>query len=153
MKKEKPYQIPSHVTEIILDSISHAWAGTGGLLDKHGAIADKGGNSFAAWRKVTPDHTALVDAILQADIHVIATMRSKVDYSMEGGKVTKLGLAPVQREGMEYEFTCVFDIDKAHKGMASKDRTGLFDNKVVLMNEDVGKQLKEWLTLESPKQK
>jgi hypothetical protein len=130
---------------IILDSLSHAWAGTGGLLDKHGAIADKGGNSFAAWRKVTPDHTALIDAILQTDIHIIATMRSKVDYSMEGGKVTKLGLAPVQREGMEYEFTCVFDLDKKHKGTSSKDRTGLFDNKIVEMDENVGKKLKEWL--------
>lgn len=130
---------------IIIDSLSHAWAGTGGLLDKHGSIADKGGNSFAAWRKVTPDHNGLVDAILQSKIHVIATMRSKVDYSMEGGKVVKLGLAPVQREGMEYEFTVCFDLDKKHKGEASKDRTGIFDNRVVPMTEEVGKQLKEWL--------
>jgi hypothetical protein len=30
---------------IILDSISHAWAGSGGLLDKQGHIAAKSGNS------------------------------------------------------------------------------------------------------------
>lgn len=138
---------------IILDSVSHAWAGTGGLLDKHGSIADKGGSSFAAWRKVTPDHNALVDAILQSKIHVIATMRSKVDYAMEGGKVVKLGLAPVQREGMEYEFTCVLDLDQKHNGHASKDRTGLFDNKVVPMTEEIGKKLKEWLTLDNKEEK
>lgn len=130
---------------IILDSLSHAWAGSGGLLDKHGALADKGGNSFAAWRNVTPDYTALVDAIISSPIHVIATMRAKTDYAVEGGKVTKLGLAPVQREGLEYEFTVVFDLDKKHQGYCSKDRTGLFDNKITPMTEDVGKQLKEWL--------
>lgn len=130
---------------IILDSLSHAWSGTGGLLDKQGAIADKGGNSFAAWRTVTPDQTRLIDAILQSKCHVIGTMRSKTEYAIEGGKVMKLGLAPVQRDGMEYEFTVVFDVDKTHNGHASKDRTGLFDNRVVPINEDVGKQLKDWL--------
>ncbi len=137
-------------TTIILDSLSHAWAGSGGLLDKHGSIADKGGNSFAAWRKVTPDHNALIDAILQSSIHVIATMRSKTDYSMEGGKVTKLGLAPVQRDGMEYEFTTVFDLDKSHKGHSSKDRTGMFDNRIVPMDEKVGEQFAAWLEGTSP---
>ena len=136
---------------IILDSLSHAWAGTGGLLDKHGSIADKGGNSFAAWRKVTPDHNALIDAILQSNIHVIATMRAKTGYSMEGGKVTKLGLEPVQRAGMEFEFTTVFDLDKEHRGHASKDRTGLFDGKIVAMNEDVGKSLLDWLNNDAGK--
>ena len=137
-------------TTIILDSLSHAWAGSGGLLDKHGAIANKGGNSFAAWSKVTPDHNALIDAILQSSIHIIATMRSKTDYSMEGGKVTKLGLAPVQRAGMEYEFTTVFDLDKTHQGHTSKDRTGMFDNRIVEMDEKVGEQFAAWLEGTSP---
>lgn len=134
---------------IIIDSLTHAWAGSGGLLDKHGAIADKGGNSFAAWRTVTPDHTKLVDAIIGSKIHVISTMRSKTEYSLEGGKVTKVGLAPVQREGMEYEMTLVFDLDKTHNGHCSKDRTGLFDGKITKMSADVGKQLKAWLNSSS----
>ncbi|MFN8994406.1 MAG: ATP-binding protein, partial [Pseudomonadota bacterium] len=89
---------------IIIDSLSHAWAGEGGLLDKHGKIADsgRGGNSFAAWRQVTPDHNALVEAMLQSDCHIIATMRSKTEYVIEEdekGKKTprKIGMAPVQR--------------------------------------------------------
>lgn len=132
---------------LIVDSASHAWAGTGGLLDKHGAIADKGGNSFAAWRNVTPEHTKFVDAIVGSKIHIIVTIRAKTDYSMEGGKVTKLGLAPVQREGFEYELTVVWDLDKAHNGHCSKDRTGMFTNKVVPMTEEVGTQLKAWLEI------
>jgi len=130
---------------IIIDSISHAWSGQGGLLDQHGAVADKTGNSFAAWRKITPEHNHLVDAILQSKCHIITTMRAKTEYSVEGGKVTKLGLGPVQKEGFDYELTVVWDLDKAHNGHATKDRTGLFDNKIAPMTEEVGKQLKDWL--------
>lgn len=135
---------------VIIDSLSHAWAGTGGMLDKQGAIADKGGNSFAAWRTVTPDGTKLIDAILQSKCHIIATMRSKVDYAIDGGKVVKLGMAPVQREGMEYEFSVCFDLDKNHNAHPSKDRTGLFDGKVIPMTEQVGADLKNWLEGKQP---
>lgn len=133
---------------VIIDSLTHAWAGSGGILDMHGAKADKGGNSFAAWRTVTPEHTKLVDAMLQSKCHVIATIRAKPDYVIDGGKVTKVGLAPVQKDGIEHEMTVVFDLDKAHNGHTSKDRTGLFDNKIVPMNEEVGVAIKGWLAAE-----
>ena len=130
---------------LIIDSLSHSWAGQGGLLDKHGALADKGGNSFAAWRTVTPEYQKLVDTILQSSLHIITTLRSKTDYTVEAGQVIKLGLAPVIRDNFEYEMTIVFDLDKEHRGHTSKDRTGLFTNQVVEMNEKVGEQLLEWL--------
>lgn len=132
-------------TTLIIDSLSHAWAGEGGLLDKQGLIADKGGNSWAAWRQVTPDHNKLVEKILQSNLHIIATMRAKTDWVIEGGKPVKVGLAPVQRDGMEYEFTCVFDLDKQHNGHSSKDRTGLYDGQVIPMTEEVGTKLLGWL--------
>lgn len=133
---------------LIVDSLSHAWAGEGGLLDKHGAIADKGGNSFAAWRTVTPLHNKLVEKLLQTKLHVIVTLRAKPDYTIEAGKVIKLGLAPIQKEGLDYEFTVVFDVAKDHKGHTSKDRTKLFDNQIVELTEETGKQLMEWLNVE-----
>ena len=73
---------------IIIDSLSHAWVGQGGLLDVHGHIADKTGNSWSAWRQVTPKHNELVDAMLQSKCHIIATMRSKMEYAQveENGK-------------------------------------------------------------------
>jgi hypothetical protein len=65
---------------VIIDSLSHAWAGEGGLLDQHGKIADSGkGNSYTAWRSITPKHNALVEAMLQSSCHVIATMRTKTE--------------------------------------------------------------------------
>jgi len=129
----------------IIDSLSHAWAGEGGMLDKQGKIADKTGNSWAAWRKITPDHNQLIDKILQSKMHIIVTARTKTDWVVEGGKPTKVGLAPIFRDGLEYELTCVFDLDKGHNGHSSKDRTKLFDGSVIPMTEKVGEQLLEWL--------
>lgn len=137
---------------IIIDSLSHAWAGEGGLLDKQGKIADSGkGNSYAAWRTVTPEHNALVESILQSPCHVIATMRAKQEYVQEKddrtGKTTikKVGLAPVQRDGMEYEMSIVLDIDINHVAHATKDRTSLLDGQYFTVTRDTGRQLLDWL--------
>ncbi len=135
---------------VILDSISHAWVGEGGLLDTQGKVASKTGNSYTAWREVTPLHNKFVEAMLQSKIHVIATMRSKQEYALESGEkgktiVRKLGMAPVQRDGMDYEFTVVFDLSHEHVAGVSKDRTSLFDGKYFVPTPDTGKQLKEWL--------
>jgi len=134
---------------IIIDSLSHAWAGQGGLLDIHGRIADKGGNSWTAWRQVTPRHFELVEAMLQSKCHIIATMRSKMDYMQteENGKkvIKKVGMNPVQRDGMEYEFTIFMDVDINHLAQATKDRTSLLDGQVLKITQEVGKKLLLWL--------
>ncbi len=136
---------------IIIDSLSHAWAGDGGLLDKQGKIADSGkANGFAAWRTITPEHNALVEAMLKSPCHIIATMRSKQEYVLETNdkgkqQPKKIGMAPVQREGMEYEFTVMLDVDMNHIANASKDRTELFDGRFFKIGRDTGKELLTWL--------
>lgn len=135
---------------IIIDSLSHAWAGEGGLLDKQGKIADRGGNGYAAWRTITPEHNALVDAMLRSPAHIIATMRSKTEYVIEKndkGKDApkKVGLAPIQRDGMEYEFTVMLDIAVDHTATASKDRTRLFDGQYFRPSPETGSALRAWL--------
>jgi hypothetical protein len=159
---EKPYTVGKYreaitafegagYDTIIVDSLSHAWAGAGGLLDKQGQIANRPGtNSYAAWREVTPDHNALVEALLSSRCHIIVTMRVKTEYVLEtndrGKQVPrKIGLAPVQRDGVEYEFTVVMDIDIDHKAAASKDRTTLFDGWRDTITEGTGRQLLQWL--------
>ena len=114
---------------LIIDSLSHAWSGKGGALElKDKATArSRSGNSYTAWREVTPLHNALVDAILGCSCHVIVTMRSKVEYILEdngkGSKTPrKVGMAPVQREGMDYEFDVVGDLDWNHTLVVSKSR-------------------------------
>ena len=50
----------------------------------------------------------MVDAILQSKCHVVVTMRSKMEYVQEKNSdgrtvINKVGMAPIQRSGMEYE--------------------------------------------------
>lgn len=134
---------------IVIDSLSHAWAGEGGLLDKQGKLA-QGKNSYTAWREVTPEHNALIEAMLTSPAHIIGTMRSKTEYVVETndrGKAEpkKVGMAPVQREGMEYEFTVHLEVDAGHNAKASKDRTGLLDGQIFRLSEQTGQALREWL--------
>lgn len=137
---------------IIIDSLSQAWAGTGGVLDIQDKIAQTSNskNTYFAWREATPLHNRLVDAILHSPAHIIVTMRSKAHHDVVdiNGKKTpvKVGMAPIQREGMDYEFTVVLDIDqKSHLYNTTKDRTQLFDGKHELISEQTGKDLMEWL--------
>lgn len=135
---------------LIIDSLSHAWSGEGGLLDMQdkAAKASRSGNTYTAWREVTPEHNRLVDAILQSDIDVIVTTRAKADYVLvdDNGKKTpkKVGLAPVFREGLEYELTVFFDLSQEHIATPSKDRTKLFDGQNFKPTVDTGKALAQW---------
>jgi hypothetical protein len=131
---------------IIIDSISHEWEGSGGILDIHGAMM---GNSFTNWSKVTPRHNAFIQKILQSNSHIIATIRSKQDYvlSEKNGKMVpeKIGLKGVTREGLDYEFTLVFELDLKHQATATKDRTGLFmDKPSFMISSDTGQLILNW---------
>lgn len=140
---------------LIIDSLSHAWSGPGGVLDIHDRVTKSVRNSFAAWREVTPAHNALVDAMLASACHVIVTLRTKTAYEVvnEGGKtkVSKVGLAPQQREGLEYEFTVVFDLSiDGHVASATKDRSGLFDGQYFTPGVEIGTRLLDWLHTGQP---
>lgn len=135
---------------LIIDSLSHAWSKAGGILDE---VNKRGGkNSFTnGWRDATPLHDKFIDTILQSSIHIIATMRAKTAYEMEKddkGKIVpvKKGMEPVQRSGLEYEFTVVLDMDnERHTATSGKDRTRLFDGKCFVPDENTGIELMQWL--------
>ena len=136
---------------LILDSISAEWAGSGGLLNLHTQLTSNNrNNSFSAWGQVTPKHNAFIDAIVASKLHIICTIRSKTEYAQiqnDKGKteIKKIGLGLVQREGIDYEFTTVFDLNQDHSVSVSKDRTSLFDGQVFMITQEIGQQLKEWL--------
>lgn len=137
---------------IILDSLTHAWSGTGGMLDLVDQIGKRmGGNSFAAWKDATPIQNRLIESIVGAPIHVIATMRSKQDYAQEKddrGKtvVKKVGMAAQQREGFEYEFDVVIDLDIDHNGIVNKSRAPVLADRVIAKpGREVADMLNEWL--------
>lgn len=161
-----PYTIPKYIDAIrsaqelgyevvVIDSISHAWAGDGGLLSKKESLDARGGNSFANWGNITKEHEQFKAVLLNCNIHLICTMRSKQDYILEvndKGKSAprKVGLAPIQRDGMEYEFTTVFDLAMDHAAQVSKDRTGLFDGQIFKPTKETGETLMKWLSEAKP---
>lgn len=130
---------------IILDSITHEWEY---LLEYHGGLP---GNGFTNWSKITPRHNDFINKIVHSPVHIIATVRTKQDYVLtdKNGKQVpeKVGLKSIQRDGVEYEFTLVFDLDVRNNAVATKDRTGLFFGRPEhKLSVDTGRQIKEWIT-------
>ncbi len=134
---------------LVMDSLSHEWMGEGGVLAMKESRDARGGNSFTNWAEFTPRHEKFKSAIQQSRIHIIATMRSKQEYVIEqnGAKSAprKVGMAAVQRDGFEYEFTTVLDIAMNHEAVPSKDRTGLFDGMAEKIARKHGRMLRDWL--------
>lgn len=123
---------------IVIDSLSHAWEGEGGILE----LQQKYGGRYQDWAKVNPLHFGLIDAILNAPTHMIVTMRSKMEYAMEtveDGKgkthtqVTKVGMSPIQRNGVQYEFDFILDMDNNNVGRVDKTRCSAMRGKTAGM--------------------
>ncbi|MBK9292826.1 MAG: ATP-binding protein, partial [Bacteroidetes bacterium] len=142
---------------LIIDSLSHAWNGAGGLLEIVDQIAKrmKTANSFAAWKDATPIQNALIEAIVGARIHIIATMRSKQEYVLEqverNGRTInqpkKVGMAPVQRDSMEYEFDVYLDMTIENDAIVQKTRCPALSGQVINKpGTQLATILREWLS-------
>lgn len=136
---------------LIIDSLSHGWQE---LLEQVDQIAKARyrGNSWSAWSEATPQQRNLVDAILGYPGHVLATMRSKTEWqtaSDAGGKSrpVRVGLAPEQGKGIEYEFDLLVELSTDHIANVIKDRTGQFQDKLIdKPGEKFGRELAAWLS-------
>lgn len=125
---------------IVVDSISHEWAGKEGVL----ASVDR----FGGWKEATPRHDAFIDALFAVPRHVICTMRAKTQYLVaevdraDGrGKrqdITKLGLGPIQRDNVEYEFDLLGMLDLEHSLRLHKSViTGLPSGTLIEAGDDM----------------
>ena len=128
---------------LIIDSISHEW---NYCVDIHDKMP---GNSWTNWSKVTPRHDAFMEKILQAPIHIIATVRGKDEYVLEekNGKQTpkKVGLGFKQRDGVEYNYTATFNIAQdTHIAEATKDNTHIFEGRYEVLTEKDGEAVYDW---------
>lgn len=137
---------------LILDSLSHAWAGAGGILEQ----ADKKGKRFDAWKDLTPQQNKFIETLLAAKLHVICTMRTKTEWVLEkeknrdGKEVTvpkKIGTAPVQRQDVDYEFDLVLSVDQEHTIQIDKTRCILLDGKTFEKEhvDEIGTIFRDWL--------
>lgn len=141
---------------LIIDSLSHGWMGKGGVLemvDQSAKRQARGGtpNNFTGWRDVTPEHNKLVDTMIRCQMHLIVTMRTKMEYVLEedsrGKKVPrKVGLQPVQRDGLEYEFDIIGDLSVDHVLAITKSRCSeIADAVIEKPGADLAKTLRAWV--------
>jgi len=135
---------------LIIDSLTHAWQD---LLEEVEKLANAKyrGNTWSAWSEGTPKQRALVNAILSCPCHIMATMRSKTEWQTtqdDRGKSrpVRVGLAPEQGKGIEYEFDMLLELSTEHIANVIKDRTGMFQDKLLTKpGVEFGKELVEWL--------
>jgi hypothetical protein len=132
------------VEVIIIDSLTSAWSGEGGLIDKVNEL----GGAFSDWKKVGPDQQQLLRLLSDTDVHVIATSRSKQGIEVtrnDVGKVQveKVGLKPDLKDGLEYEFTITFQLYQDHSAQAMKDNSSIFTEQRPL-NRETGHKIYAW---------
>lgn len=135
---------------LVLDSWSHYWMGVDGMLEQVDKRA-RNGNNFSGWKEVRPDERRMIDALISYPGHVIATLRVKTEYVIEendrGKKVPrKVGLKPEQREGVEYEFDLVGDMDHENTLTVTKSRIPSLTRSVIKEPDtELGKAIRAWL--------
>jgi AAA domain-containing protein len=132
---------------LIIDSLSHAWNGAGGVL----TTVDAGGGWFSkGGQRGSAEQNMLLEAIITSKMHIITTFRAKTEYAVEkddrGKNVPrKIGLAPIQRDGIEYEFTLFMNLEQNHFANVTKDNTKMFDQQFIKPSKEMGKHLIKWL--------
>jgi hypothetical protein len=148
---------------VIVDSLSHFWDDEGGTLDIVDSVAARhtSKNSFAAWKEGTPIQKDMVRGMLRCPAHVIVTMRAKTEYVLEqitdkNGRTVnvpkRVGLAPVQRAGLEYEFTVLGMLELNHQLVIDKSRCDLVADKRYLAGKagDFARVFAGWLSTAEP---
>ena len=122
----------------LADSLSHFWMGKDGALEFVDMAAKKSSSrdGMSGWKEFRPHERGMVDAMIAAPLHVVVTMRTKTEYQdakdERTGKVKriKVGLAPVQREGLEYEFDLVGLMTDENDFIVDKSRCFAMSGKV-----------------------
>ncbi len=139
---------------LIIDSLSHAWIGKDGALD----LVERARNSFAAWKDVRPLERALIDAMLGCKCHLIATMRTKTEWVIEQndkGKAEprKVGTAPLQTSGIEYEFDVAGELNLQNTLTITKSRCPALSGQMFVQpGKQIADALKQWLDSGVPAQ-
>lgn len=117
------------------DSLSHFWMGKDGALEFVDMASKKHRDGMGGWKDFSPIERRMVDRMTGSPAHVVVTMRTKTEYQEvtdNNGKKkrVKIGLAPVQRAGLEYEFDLVGYMDDENNLIVDKTRCPDLSGKV-----------------------
>lgn len=146
---------------VVVDSMSHEWAGDGGCLDWHDELM--GGDqkkNLSAWIKPKLSHKRMVTRLLQVNAHVILCFRAepKVEAVRQPDGSTKIiekpsltglnGWIPISEKMLPYELTASFllmadkpgvplpiKLQEQHRPMVPLDEP---------ISEETGKRLAAW---------
>jgi len=127
--KEAGYKV------LLIDSLTHAWRELNEEVDRI-SLRNYNKNTFSPWAKVGPKQKKLIEAILNYPGHLITTMRSKTEWVIGEGKDGKIapqriGLAPEQGKGIEYEFDVLIELNQNHEGTILKSFPRIFQDAVI----------------------
>jgi DNA polymerase III delta prime subunit len=104
---------------VVVDGLTPAWE----LLSAwHDALAEKSGNSFAAWGPVGAEADALLRDILTYPGHIIVTAQAKEKSQQVGTKIESMGIAPICRSRDPYRFDHQVLINEDHSVRVDKSR-------------------------------
>jgi|GEM_PF-2140024 len=144
----------------VVDSLTQAWSGEGGVLSMVDAARDAKGTGRGAatrdpWGEPIRAHYQLMHALAAYPGHVIVTLRVRTQWQLvsqpfsqaQGAapRAVRVGLGPEQRPGIECEFTTVLELSQNHVATAIKDRTGLFGSRAERLSQATGSRLRRWL--------
>lgn len=146
---------------LIIDSVSHAHEGIGGMLDQHESELDRmsGGNyekrmkmTYAAWIRPKKDESDMINFMLQMNCHIILCFRAKEKIKIIKGKEPEpLGWQPIGSDRIHFETAFTLILPPHSQG--TPDMTALgsefrepYDKMVTTtqIDEALGKRLAEW---------
>lgn len=148
--------VAAGVTTLTVDSVSHAWFATGGILDMVENATEK--NDMAKWAKPKRRLGKLTNQWLQCGLHLILCSRGKQPL-VEGppgynGKPTLIPgpVVPVQEKSLRYDMTIMaqmlgdgrFSVAKQDGGKCPGILRPIF-SAGELMDESMGRKLIEWI--------
>jgi hypothetical protein len=137
---------------VVIDSLSHFWMGTDGMLEQVDKAAKRsGGHGMSGWKEMRPVERQMVESLLAYPGHVICTLRVKTDWVEGEGRngkrqMMKVGTKAEQREGLEYEFDLVASMDLSNELTVVKSRCPALSGGIVSRpGRDFAETFKAWL--------
>lgn len=135
------------VKVLVIDSISHEWEGEGGCID----IAENTTGKVANWKKAKAEHKKFMNALLQADMHIIACVRAReqVDFSNPSSPKS-IGVQPICEKNFMFEMTA--SVMMSNEGKESRHIKVPKDLKPIFipsgdgyMGADIGAGVMRWI--------
>lgn len=144
---------------IIVDSISHAHEGIGGMLFQHETELDRlAGTDYkkrermtwAAWVKPKQDEATMINSMLQMGCHIILCFRAKEKIKIvKGQEPIDLGWQPIASDRIHFETAFTLILPPHSEGtpdLKASEFRSPYDTmiKAEQINEELGKQLANW---------